>query len=490
VTSNWIPSPVDLDKPTNGIVWPKDCLYAISDDVCLLFVLLEFRYTNGLRGPLSPESWELVTTVLSCTTESPDTPTEIGIDGTIELGPYAVVRFGQDKGWYLESPPEYWERTLKDTERSQIVLTCSWKAVDDGIAVPPTYAAKGSVKYVGSTPARGIDQLKHYSFITSDGLPASMLDPHSFLLDADLLIDIERMLDGRTIGKSQKAELKDVLINLAYQDIWPGAAIAQLHRPSFRTVDARAAQHAYEASHAISTCSRAELANLVEGNWRPTTTLEEASEEPNDEALVATIFTYASLLKLRTLWSPNLTRTQRKLAFTKFVTFLADELRMVPIYTIQLAANMWLNDAHANSQAARLLKFSENLTEQQLKDIWGAACDVFLLSLQGTLEETLKDHEAQDAVIVTADKALVELRQLAPKIGIGVYANGNDGDARAALVLLNIPENVQLELKPLLDRLQDESVARAERREHYSYNLHHATSIVKNLEIQLLDPVK
>ena len=120
---------------------------------------------------------------------------------------------------------------------------------------------------------------------------------------------------------------------------------------------------------------------------------------------------YASLLKLACLWSQarnGFKANQRVDLFAQFVQWMAHDLKIASPLPLQIARDRLVGpQGNAASYTDRLIK----LSKQPLDDLWGASWDLALLGSIASFEAgEVTDIGGRDVVVVTADRALVELR--------------------------------------------------------------------------------
>jgi hypothetical protein len=118
---------------------------------------------------------------------------------------------------------------------------------------------------------------------------------------------------------------------------------------------------------------------------------------------------YAGVLRLRQLWHPGQTLSERAKAFEAFVQWLRCDLRVNAGLLLQVAFNLWISNDEAQGQASRLLRFRAGaVSHATLGRLWGTAYDITLIACHAAV---LQLPTAFDAVILTFDRGLAEMRE-------------------------------------------------------------------------------
>jgi hypothetical protein len=338
-----------------------------------------------------------------------------------------------------------------------------------------------------------MNEVDRYHFVTADpGQEITDLHAHSFLLDADVVIDVERHYFSENAVKPQPSALRDLLLNLAYQDVLPGMALGQLMHPTRTSTDYPSAIRAMEAADTVLGWSREQIARSfadprpAADPWTPQEELVQMDARSSSLHVVY----YAGLLKMRQLWSPSHTLADRLAAFRTFMDWVRTDLRVSAGYLNQLAFNAWLGRDDAFSQAAGLIKFRERRVDQKALDLlWGTAWDLFLLGSQEMAPNPVTD--LRDPILVTADAAIVELRNFIRPIGTATWA-GEQGHLTTWGLLAGSTdlhpglESRRSAVVELLLGLQADAVARGIRRESFVDRASELQQIATALEGDLL----
>lgn len=461
---------VNNRTPISGHVLPSALTSTWDGSVPLLLVDLAFESAQGLE-PVSVENWQAYCASVGLNVGRPDvaTPHDPLTDWQIELGPYVAVRrvLEPQVGYFgLVSDPS-WERAV---ERQGGCVVEVRGGVEPVLPSSPSLFAGGFVSHAGTYRASLLGDLRRYH--------AVLLDPdgkvafptrYTFILDTDVVIDIERGYFSPTRLGGSADELRQLLLNLAYHDVLPGMALQQLTRPGRRSENAPASNRASRALAATLGRSRAETEawfSAAGGHSVPDpSVLDEGGPGLIDHPRVQLV-KYAGVLKMRLLWDPTHTLPMKVSAFLDFIEWLRADLRLADAYLIQVALNLWVGRDQAARQVARLLRFrTKRVTRQTLDRLWGTATDIFLLASQDSIVATIPD--AGEPVIITADAGVRDLRRFIRPLGVrevaselGVRAIGVVGlDATLHPSLLSSREVIHRNLS----RLQSEAMERVRR---------------------------
>ena len=118
---------------------------------------------------------------------------------------------------------------------------------------------------------------------------------------------------------------------------------------------------------------------------------------------------YAGVLRLRQLWDPGQTLSERAKAFEAFIQWMRCDLRVNAGLLFQVAFNLWISNDEAQGQASRLLRFRAGaVSYATLGRLWGTAYDITLIACHAAV---LQLPTAFDAVILTFDRGLAEMRE-------------------------------------------------------------------------------
>jgi hypothetical protein len=249
--------------------------------------------------------------------------------------------------------------------------------------------------------------------------------PVTFVLDADVLIAMQRFCFTPARLGARAEVIRDLLVNISGRDVLPGPALAQLYQPSRAETDTRAALEAYAALDLLRPLSRAEIMD----EHRPPAVFDPAYAR-NVTGLGAApqmLWTYAGVLRLRQLWSPDQTLPQRAQSFESFMQWLRDDLRLNAALLVQVAFNLWMSDDNAKRQASRLLHFRADVTDATLRQLWGTAYDLVLVAGHA---DAMQLPEVIEAVILTFDRGLAGMRDFFEHVEPGEVANTVDVDPR------------------------------------------------------------
>jgi hypothetical protein len=386
-------------------VWPIAVLAGDVDGQPTLAVELAFHPAHDLPELLAAESWTSFRDELGLAPFAGAASLHAGPDGLwqIDFGPHMFV--SNPAHLYeivLPRPDAEWEHAVRVSGSCVVVLATGLRADEetDAVAIPLTAAAV-SAAYVGSRSVPELSEIPGLHVVPVNSLrPYDPLRPVTFLLDTDVLIDIQHFcFEPARLGAKVKA-VRHMLTNLTGRDVLPGPALAQLYQPSRSTTRTRPALEALAAFELLMSLSRGEIMDEQR---------EPASFDPRFQRHVAgfaavpqMLVMYAGVLRLRQLWDPTQTLAARAQSFESFMQWLRDELRLNAALLVQVAFNLWIADEPAQRQASRLLHFRAGaVTAGTLGQLWGTAYDVFLIAGHA---DAAQIPDVADAVILTFDR--------------------------------------------------------------------------------------
>jgi hypothetical protein len=396
--------------PRNGYVWPIDALF-LDLDYPLAVVELAFWPMNGIPEPLACESWETFRDGLELPGSTGPSSFRQGPDGdwTIEFGPHMLITHVRTSfQMRVRRPDKEWEQAVR-SRGSCGVLFGSGFAVDDAAGALSVGSSAAAVQpvYSGSLEVPELTEIGGLHVVPVNGLrPYHPLRACSFVLDTDVLIEIQRFCAEPSRTGPRNEAIRFVLVNLAGRDVLPGAAVAQLAQPARTRWEPESARATLAAFEHLMSLSRAEILEMS----NPPGTLPVGHEGhltgtgENPQLLLM----YAGVLRMRSLWNPGHTLAQRAESFASFLAWMRDTLELNAGLLMQVAFNLWMADGAAHRQASKLLHFrAAPPTESELARLWGTAFDLSLI-LGHTM--VLDIAAVPDAVILTFDRALAEMR--------------------------------------------------------------------------------
>ena len=252
--------------------------------------------------------------------------------------------------------------------------------------------------------------------------PAGIVTPMpsidtSFVLDSNVMRDLEASASGRLSRQSPPfLAISRLMARLIHQHTVPGFAIAELtslqangDRYETRHASLRSAVDAWFDYGMKGVLDTSDLATRWGTRCRDT--LEARSDGVKDPNFLL-LDIYSALLKLDELWDTvnGYNPTQRTALFVEFCRFISEDLKVVSAHTLHVAFDLLVGDPRERDYVFRLLKFSQRT---RMKDLRGAAWDIFFLrvpELATTPGNPLDIPPGNRALLVTADRAIPELR--------------------------------------------------------------------------------
>lgn len=409
------PSP-DPAVSRPGIAWPVAVDFRFVGNRPVVFVEYGFIPKGDVPEPLSREIWEDgVRRFKLPRLSSSGQPDPTSADYRIEFGPFTAVRDGESFGLFLPAPEPAWTAAVQHRGSCLVVLGIGMGYLaDDRLGVPEGTVAFAA-RFGGSHPAPHLDDIPGLHVLPLTTASYHPLAPNSFVVDADVLIGVERfcLTPNRQRGRTEL--IRTLMLNLAYRDILPGLALAQIYQPARRTTNYGAATRAAKAIHEVMRWDR----ERITSHCSPCTTFHSGFLEDfaGTAAVPAMLALYAGVLRLRGLWSPGASLVERTSAFETYVGWIRSVLRVASPALIQISANLFISQDPAHRQASRLLHFRAGpVTTSTLDRLWGTAFDLFLLTVYASavLEDTV-----MEPVLLTFDRGLADMFDYLRHAGIG-----------------------------------------------------------------------
>lgn len=253
-----------------------------------------------------------------------------------------------------------------------------------------------------------------YRFLGGRGSVDPISHAHSVMLDASVLVDLERAAAGT--GNSELwTSVQQLALQLAHMDVLPGPGLLELLN------ERGAEQLRWDRGRNIIAAVNA----WFDGGVHRAASLEAvraayveqlhqldppASEHDHGYHFEQQAY-YASLIKLACVWTQAKGRfgaKQRVQLYTEFVEWMADELRLACPLPLQVAQDRLVGpQGPAVAYTDKLIK----LGKHPLDDLWGASWDLVHLSTIDMLQRSdIVDVQGRSMLLVTADRGLVELR--------------------------------------------------------------------------------
>jgi hypothetical protein len=393
-----------------GYVWPIEAVF-VDLDRPLVMVELAFWPMNGTPEPLAPESWASFRDGLGLLPFVGPESFELDPDGDweVEFGPHTLITNRRRPFQVrVRRPGEEWEQAVRSLGSCTVLFGSGLAASDDhgALAVGSSAAAVRPV-YAGSLEVPELAEIPGLHVVVVNRLrPYHPLRARSFVLDTDVLIEIERFCIEPSRRGARHEAIRNVLVNLAGQDVLPGPALAQLVQPSRTRWEPESARAALAAFEYLMSLSRTEILEMRDPpDELPVIDEGDATGAAENPQL---LLMYAGALRLRSLWHPGQTLAERATSFVSFLQWMRDTLELNAGLLMQVAFNLWMGDETAHRQASRLLHFRGTPpSERDLPRLWGTAFD---LSLILGHRMVLDIAAVSDAVILTFDRGLAEMR--------------------------------------------------------------------------------
>jgi hypothetical protein len=403
----------------HGDVSPIAALYGFVGEQPAIAVELAFYPIGGAPEFLADESWLGYREGLGLTPLGEPAHE----DGwRLEFGPHALVSNPVRRVQFVIPRPDAgWEAAAAAYGSCSVVLG-SGLCVDHetGAVALPRSAATLVAAYAGSWAIPELADIPGLHVVSMNSFrPYKPMRPVTFVLDADVVIAMQRLCFApERLGERADA-VRHLTANLLGRDLLPGPALGQLHQPTRATLRPLAAQEAHAAIDLLMALSRAEVLD----EHRPPEVFDPALQLEISGAsdLPQMLWLYAGVLRLRRLWDPSQSLPQRAESFEAFMRWLRFDLRLNAALLVQVAFNLWIADDDAQRQASRLLRFrARPVTDATLGDLWGTACDLFLVSGQ---VDALGVPGVVDAVILTFDAGLAGMRDFFEHVDVAEIAS-------------------------------------------------------------------
>jgi hypothetical protein len=438
------------DDPRQGHVWPVAALTAL-DERPMVAVEVAFYPIGGLPESLADESWTKYREELGLTPFAGAASLRAVPDGVwqVDFGPHMHMSNSAHRYEItLPRPGAEWEQAVR-AHGSCVVVFATGLGSDDetGTVGIPSTAAAATAAYAGSRSVPALSEIPGLHVVPVNSLrPYDQMRPVTYVLDADVLIALERFcFKPHGLGVREEA-IRHLLVNLSGRDVLPGPALAQLNQPTRTTTNRRAALQALAAFETLMSLSRADIMD----EEREPAIFDDAFERDlvGVGDLPQMLVMYAGVLRLRQLWHPSQTLAERVEGFEAFIQWLRDGLRLNAGLLVQIAFNLWIADESAKRQASRLLRFHAGaVADETLGQLWGTACDLFLIAGHA---DAMQVADVPDAVILTFDRGLAGMRDFfehVDELGEAARAAGLDpsevGNAR-----------VNMDFHPALDYMK------------------------------------
>jgi hypothetical protein len=474
-----------------GVMGPIAMTYVWDGRLPVVFVELAFFPGNDLPETLLPESWETWRNRarLSSLNDLAETGFHHSADFCIELGPTVVVRNADiELAMILTAPAGEWEDAVREVGGVMVIVGTGLAVDGSGRVIAPDSAVATLATHTGTFPASTLTGIAGLHTIPLNADQYDETGPKSFILDTDVFIAIERFVLSPK-PRREKDPIRDLLLNLAYRDVLPGAALGQIYQPGRRRTDQAAVERAAKAIHEVMAWDRERIA-LHESpcaTFRPGW-LEEFTGTSKTDPIM--LMLYLGVLRLRRMWSPAMSLQDKAAAFEAYVRWLRDDIQVASPASFQVAANLLISTDETHRKASRLLHFKNSpITQKTLDELWGAAFDISLVTGHAGLS---LDSHTVEPVLLTFDKGLASLYELMRYVGFGPLPGEAGADAGYAFYVAS-----NLDVHPRLGhltsrveewhrQLQDGMISRSVQKRPFRTRRAEITSAVEDEEAWLL----
>jgi hypothetical protein len=475
-------------------MWP---VAVIFDDFEIPAIIIEVAFwpPTGIPEPLTEPSWSAFRNHLALPPFSGAASLQREPDPgwLVEFGPQTriSVRSGSFQV-VVPRPDEAWERAV-EAVGSCIVVIGTGLASDDesgAVAIPPTAAAV-TATYHGSFAVPELSDIPGLHVVPLNSLrPYDAMRAHAFVLDTDVLIEIRRVCLEPSRRDARANATRSLLVNLLGRDVLPGPALSQLAQPRRTSWAQGSAVRALAAFEHVMSLTPTQILDVHRSppSLDPPAAVEIVGVDANPQMAVM----YAGVLRIRQLWSPDQTLAQRAESFESFLQWMRGTLGLNAGLLVQVAFNLWMSEGDAHRQASRVLRFrARAVNEGDLGRLWGTAFDLALILGHAVV---LDLHDVPDAVILTFDSGLAEMRQFfehvdaTEALGFDDVGGAAPWNARLNMQLHPGLKHVQPRIDRLFADLHDDVLSRLSRGEYGSAFAGDLQALVREEERLLIAP--
>ena len=408
--------PADPDVSRPGIVWPIEVAYEYPNDAPAAFVEMAFVPKGDHPEPLSSELWADCRRRFGLPSLM-DNPRPVDPTRYVaEFGPSMVVRSSAKPFCLvLPPPPAAWENAVRQTGSCLIAVGKGLGYLDNAAIAVPDDTSVFIATCGASTPAPPLTEIPKLHVLPRTTVECDPLGPCTFLLDTDVLIAIERFCCSPHRLGARLASIRDLALNLAYRDVLPGLALAQMYECGRTATNVVGAEHAAMAFHEVRAWSRERIASHMTActSFRPGW-LREFTGLTVDPGILAL---YAGVLHLRRLWDPGAPLLARFSTFELFVEWLRTDLRLAAAPLFQIATNLLISGEAAHNQASRLLRFRAGpVTPNTIRELWGTAFDLYII---GGHASVVAEPDVTEPVLLTFDAGIARMYEFFRHVGRG-----------------------------------------------------------------------
>jgi hypothetical protein len=229
--------------PRQGNIWPIAVFFGGFDQSAIV-IEVGFWPADDLPEPLAEESRANYRDRVGLKPFTGASSLQGETDGQwhVDFGPHTLVSNPSCSFQIIAPRPDLeWEDAVR-AKGSCVVVIGTGLAVDDetgDVAIPSTAAAAIAV-YAGSRAVPALSEIPGLHVVAVNSFqPYNPLLPVTFVLDADVLIDMQHFcFEPFRLHSEEKVEaIRHLLVNLSGRDVLPGPALAQLSQPSRTTTD-------------------------------------------------------------------------------------------------------------------------------------------------------------------------------------------------------------------------------------------------------------
>jgi hypothetical protein len=246
--------------------------------------------------------------------------------------------------------------------------------------------------------------------------PQHVSGQSSVMLDSNVLIHMEKAAKGRESRDPRRDEaIQTAVLKMIHADVIPWLAIRELAQGRGQAWDDARAHSLRATMDAWFDGGAARAASLhdVRAAYKSAMKGPMLGGGENQRELPLQQAIYASLLQVGAQWlerHSGFRANERVGALEHFGAWMTDELGviLVPVFKVAFDRFVGAPRRGGDQYVDKLLK----LGRDRVGDIWGAAWDITHLAfLDQTVDPSLLETEGRDAALLTADQALVSLRE-------------------------------------------------------------------------------
>ena len=232
------------DEGRPGVIGPIASLFDWLDGLPTAFVEMAFFPRGDLPETLQPESLEVVRMRAAVPRLSDlfGSGAAASTKYVLEFGPTTVLRNPEIPfAIVLPRAPTEWEDSVRRMGTAFVVLGTGLSVYDEERVITPDAALGVLARDGGAFPAPDPTIIPGLHAVPLTVSEYNEYQPNSFILDTDVLIAIERFCRAPK-PTDEHERTRQLLLNLAYRDVLPGAALSQLYQRGRKRVDEKGGQ--------------------------------------------------------------------------------------------------------------------------------------------------------------------------------------------------------------------------------------------------------